>query len=93
MSDVLQPKIDRLSREARSVLALRAETRSEPAIEVQSCTVNDTCRLLGVGRTLIYELIGNGELVAIKIGNRTIITYASIKAMVARRASEAIATR
>jgi helix-turn-helix protein len=36
-------------------------------------------RVLGVGRSLVYELIGRGDLDARKIGNRTVITADSIR--------------
>ena len=40
---------------------------------------------LGIGVTKGYELIGAGELQAIKIGRSTRITVASVKALVERR--------
>jgi excisionase family DNA binding protein len=36
-------------------------------------TINDACSVSGVGRTLLYERIGNGELRAVKVGKRTLI--------------------
>ena len=38
-------------------------------------------RLGGIGRTTIYGLIGSGKLVAVKLGSRTLITAASIQAL------------
>lgn len=38
-------------------------------------------RLGGIGRTTIYGLIGSGKLVAVKLGSRTLITGASIQAL------------
>ena len=38
-------------------------------------------RLGGIGRTTIYSLIGSGKLVAVKLGSRTLITAASIQAL------------
>jgi len=50
------------------------------------------CLLLGVGNTRLYQLIGNGELVAYKDGRARRVTIASIRARVARLARAADAT-
>ena len=39
---------------------------------------------LNLGRTKIYELIGNGELETVKIGRRHLIVHASIGRLVDR---------
>ena len=46
--------------------------------------VNDTARMIGVGRTKLYELISSGELETIKIGKATRITTASLHRLVER---------
>lgn len=48
----------------------------------------DAFDALGVGVTKGYELIGSGELQAIKIGRATRITVASVRALVERRLQE-----
>ena len=48
----------------------------------------DGFHAIGIGNTKGYELIGSGELKAIKIGRATRITVASIKAYVERRLAE-----
>ena len=40
--------------------------------------VNDAARMIGVGRTKLYELIANGELETVKIGKATRVTTASL---------------
>ena len=45
-------------------------------------TVPTACRISGLGRTLIYQLINAGELVALKVGRRRLVTYASIEALI-----------
>jgi excisionase family DNA binding protein len=46
------------------------------------CTsINETARALGVGRTKIYELINAGQLETVKIGRRTLVRIASIRAI------------
>lgn len=47
--------------------------------------VNDAARMIGVGRTKLYELIASGEIEAIKIGNSTRITTASLHELVRRQ--------
>ena len=41
--------------------------------------------MIGIGRTKLYELISNGEVEVIKVGNATLITTASLNAMIERR--------
>jgi excisionase family DNA binding protein len=36
-------------------------------------TISDTCRLLSVGRTKLYELIGTGEIPVRKLGKKSLI--------------------
>ena len=43
-------------------------------------------RRLGVGRTMIFELMNSGELRRIKFGKRTLIPDADLVALIERRA-------
>lgn len=47
--------------------------------------VNDAARMIGVGRTKLYELISSGELETVKIGKATRVTTASLHELVRRR--------
>ena len=47
--------------------------------------VNVAARMMGIGRTKLYELIGKGEVEAIKVGKATLVTTASLSAMIERR--------
>ena len=49
--------------------------------------VNVAARMMGIGRIKLYELIGNGEVEAIKVGKATLVTTASLNAMIERRRS------
>ncbi len=40
-------------------------------------------RLGGIGRTTVYSLIASGQLEAMKLGSRTLVTAASIEALLA----------
>jgi len=35
--------------------------------------VQDACRALGVGRSTLYKLAGNGKLRLVRIGGRTVV--------------------
>jgi excisionase family DNA binding protein len=56
------------------------KTRRETPKPV-STTVDDACRVTGLGRTKIYQLISEGKLRTKKIGRRRLIMYASIEAL------------
>lgn len=45
-------------------------------------SIPETTELLGVGRTLIYSLIARGELDRVKLGNRAMVTRASIQRLI-----------
>lgn len=47
--------------------------------------VNDAARMIGIGRTKLYELISAGELETVKIGSATRVTTASLYGYVERR--------
>lgn len=44
-------------------------------------SISDAQRALGIGRTTAYRLIEAGKLEKVKIGRRTLIKVASIKAL------------
>lgn len=43
-----------------------------------TCTIADACEATGLGRTKIYELIGDGRLVATSVGRRRLVIVASL---------------
>lgn len=47
--------------------------------------INDAARMVGVGRTKLYQLIAAGEVEAVKLGKSTRITTASLHDLVKRR--------
>ncbi|MBB5373785.1 helix-turn-helix domain-containing protein [Acidocella aromatica] len=57
---------------------LEAQLYMEPV----AISVNSAAKALGIGRSSIYALIKGGQLEAIKIGRRTLLTTASIKRLV-----------
>ena len=55
----------------------------------------EAARLVGIGRTTIYQAIGSGALRSLKIGKRRLIMIASLRAWLepARQATEVAAPR
>ena len=51
---------------------------SAPVPERLAVTITEAVRLLGIGRSTIYGLMGRGDLAGRKVGRRTLITTASI---------------
>jgi len=56
-----------------------------PTAALHLLTVDDVADLLGCGRTLVYELLGRGEIGHMKIGRLTRIHPAQVEHFVRRR--------
>jgi excisionase family DNA binding protein len=41
-------------------------------------SISDTCRLLSIGRTKLYELIGSGEIPVRKLGKKSLVAAADL---------------
>ena len=54
-------------------------------IEPICVRINDAARMIGIGRTKLYELIATGELETVKIGNATRVTTASLHGLIDRQ--------
>lgn len=48
--------------------------------------IPEACRLTGIGRSKLYELIAAGEIETIKIGTITLVPVASLTMFLGRRA-------
>ena len=59
--------------------------KAPPPVEPICVKVNDAARMIGVGRTKLYELIASGEIEVVKLGKSTRITTASLHKMVMRQ--------
>ncbi|MGE4339700.1 MAG: helix-turn-helix domain-containing protein [Pigmentiphaga sp.] len=55
-----------------------------PTMTKAAYSVNDTLRLLGIGRTHLYRQIQDGKLKALKSGRRTLIPATEIAAFLDR---------
>jgi excisionase family DNA binding protein len=52
-------------------------------MEPLTVTVDGAKALTGLGKTKLYELIGEGKLETVKVGTRTLIKTKSIRQLVA----------
>jgi hypothetical protein len=50
--------------------------------EQLGCSIADACRMSGIGRTKLYELMSDGEVAHRKIGKRTIVVVSSLRALI-----------
>jgi excisionase family DNA binding protein len=47
-------------------------------------TIAEACHAVGIGRSKLYELIGQGRIETRKIGSRTLIPAESLSALISR---------
>lgn len=59
-------------------------TNEEESVQRKTYKVNEVAGLLGLSRTTIYKLIGQGELQRIKLGATTLIAADSVDALLLR---------
>ncbi len=60
-------------------------------IDPMCVKINDAARIIGVGRTKLYELIADNQLEIVKLGKSSRVTTASLRALVVRQ-SRAVPT-
>jgi excisionase family DNA binding protein len=58
-----------------------AEDR-DPAVGTTDLTVDEFCRMVGIGRSTFYKAVGAGDLKVRKYGKRTFITKEELKRFV-----------
>ncbi len=51
-------------------------------LEPLAYSIKEACRVSSLGRTRIYQLIGEGKLDVCRIGKRTLIPAASLRALI-----------
>lgn len=49
-------------------------------MEALLCSIPDAAAALGLGRSKVYELIGEGQLQTVSIGRRRLVCVASVRA-------------
>lgn len=67
----------------------RQDQRSSDGLTPITLRIPDACRLTGIGRSKLYELIKAGEIEIIKIGSITLVPMASLYALVGRTPASA----
>lgn len=55
------------------------------APELITVRIREACRITGIGRSKLYELISEGEIAAVKVGTMTLIPVAGLRAFVEGR--------
>lgn len=53
-----------------------------------SVGVDDSARLIGVARSMMYEILARGDLQSFKIGRRRLILVKDLEAFIDRQAKE-----
>jgi excisionase family DNA binding protein len=87
LSDMAADCDYRARKEERSTDQTRMDNRPPPLPQTSQTThrltlsIKDIAQLLGLSRTTIYRLIGDGQLETVKIGNRTLIRMTSIRSL------------
>ena len=57
---------------------MHCKTITEPL----AYSVDDACRVSSLGKTKLYELLNEGRLQVSKVGKRTLISAASLRALI-----------
>ena len=64
----------------------RGAPNSEPALiqdDRLAVSIKDAARLIGIGRTKLYELLDNGQLQNIRLGSRRLILMDALRKLLA----------
>ncbi|AUW56881.1 excisionase [Sphingobium sp. SCG-1] len=56
----------------------------DPQPERITVRIREACRMTGIGRSKLYELIGAGEIEVVKIGALTLVPVASLRKLIER---------
>ena len=51
-------------------------------IEPLAVRIPEACRMIGIGRSKLYELIADGTIEIVKIGSVTVIPVSQLKALI-----------
>jgi excisionase family DNA binding protein len=77
---MIETKDPSLPREIRRRAIRKRAEHTTPQIEPLALTIPDACRLSGLGRTLMREIIAEGKLASVKVRNRRLVLFSSLKA-------------
>ncbi len=61
--------------------------RADAELKPLAVRVREACRLTGIGRSKLYELIAAGEIRIIKVGSITLIPFAGLQEFLEQRSA------
>jgi excisionase family DNA binding protein len=61
------------------------EQDARSVLEPEAVSVPETCRITGLGRSTIYQMIGDGRLPSIKVGKRRLVRTSTARRLIADR--------
>jgi len=70
-------------------VANAVEPTAIPFAQRLSCTIGEACEVTGLGRTKLYELIGDGHLATTTVGRRRLVLVRSLLSLLQPHSSEA----
>ncbi|GAM06288.1 MULTISPECIES: helix-turn-helix domain-containing protein [Novosphingobium] len=56
--------------------------KTQAPTEPISVRIPEACRLTGIGRSKLYELIAEGRIEVVKVGAITLVPYASLRGLI-----------
>jgi excisionase family DNA binding protein len=62
-------------------------SKAVPFTQRLTCTINEACEVTGLGRTKLYELIGDGHLATTSVGRRRLVVVRSLLSLLAPNTS------
>ena len=71
-----------------SRVAIAVEAEPIPFAQRLSCTIAEACEVTGLGRTKLYELIGNGHLATTTVGRRRLVLVRSLLSLLGNRSPD-----
>ena len=64
-----------------------AGPKAIPFAQRFTCTINEACEVTGLGRTKLYELIGDGHLATTTVGRRRLVVVRSLLSLLEAKTS------
>jgi excisionase family DNA binding protein len=68
-----------------SAVEKTAEVATVPFAQRLSCTIAEACEVTGLGRTKLYELIGESHLATTTVGRRRLVLVRSLLSLLETR--------
>lgn len=78
-------EVEELQTTSSAPEAVRSQT--VPFAQKLTCTINEACEMTGLGRTKLYELIGDGHLVTTTVGRRRLVVVRSLLSLLEPKTS------